>query len=288
MKPDLVRSAFSNDPEVMAAFERREQKQMLKAILKEQIMSRDAQDTKQDTEQVNVKFLKGEKGDEPSDERLAQLIEGIMPSVTKGEPGTNGIDGKDAHTPTKAELLALIEPLIPEPIRGDRGYEGLPGQDAHTPTDEELRALIVDLIPKPTPGRDGKDAKIPTIDEIYETFIKRMRKEKALDISQIRNADSFIFNGTKYKIHELMHGGGSSSSSQTVATADISSQFNGSATTFTIPAYSSILLFTITGYPPEGALRPTTDFTTPTATTVTISTPAPVSGTTGIIIYIAA
>lgn len=76
-----------------------------------------------------------------------------------------------------------------------------------------------------------------------------------------------------------------------VATVDISAQFNGSSTSFTVPANAGILLFIITGWPPNGALRPTVDFTTPDATHVTLQTSqvqAPVAGTTGIVIYIPA
>jgi len=73
-----------------------------------------------------------------------------------------------------------------------------------------------------------------------------------------------------------------------VLVSDISSQFNGSLTTFTVPSYSSIIMFIITGWAPNGALRPTVDFTTPTSTTVALVTAqvsAPPAGTTGIILY---
>lgn len=71
---------------------------------------------------------------------------------------------------------------------------------------------------------------------------------------------------------------------------DISSQFNGSTTTFTVPAYSSILLFNITGWPPNGLLRQTTDFTTPDNTHISLTSQvaAPVAGTTGIVLYVPA
>lgn len=72
-----------------------------------------------------------------------------------------------------------------------------------------------------------------------------------------------------------------------VSATDISSQFNGSATTFTVPANTGILLFIITGWPPNGALEPTTDFTVPDSTHVALagSLTAPIAGTTGIILY---
>jgi len=78
------------------------------------------------------------------------------------------------------------------------------------------------------------------------------------------------------------------STGSSVNTVDISGQFNGSTTTFTIPNYTTILSFTITGWPPNGNLRPTVDFTTPSSTTVSLVTSqvqAPVSGATGIILY---
>lgn len=72
-----------------------------------------------------------------------------------------------------------------------------------------------------------------------------------------------------------------------VNTYDISSQFDGITTIFTLPVFKNILMFTITGWPPNGTLRPTTDFTTPTNTTVTLTAQvsAPAAGTTGIILY---
>lgn len=72
-----------------------------------------------------------------------------------------------------------------------------------------------------------------------------------------------------------------------VAVADITSQFNSSATSFSLPSYSSILLVIFTGWPPNGALEPTVDFTTPDATHIALTgtVSAPASGTTGIILY---
>lgn len=73
-----------------------------------------------------------------------------------------------------------------------------------------------------------------------------------------------------------------------IAVADISSQFDGSTTSFTVPSYSAIVLVILTGWPPNGALRPTVDFTTPDSTHIALQTgqvTAPVSGTTGIVLY---
>ena len=171
--------------------------------------------------------------------------------------GIDYFDGEDGKTPTKAELLALIKPLIPEPIPGKIGPPG-------EPIDKQ---------------------------EIIDLLIEKIKKEQPIDISHIRNASSFMKDGIKYKIEELMHGGSTPSTATVVATEDISAQFDGLATTFTLPAYSSILSVTFTGWPPNGNLRPTVDFTTPTSTTIALvlaQVTAPVSGTTGIILYVAA
>lgn len=224
-----IKSAFSDDPDVMQMIQERETKALLGRI-------------------STIQLTPGPVG-----------IPG--PMGMPGKDGRDGVDGKNG-------------------IDGRDGKDGKPGIDGKDGTPG-------------IPGKNGKDGNpgqnaTINLDEIIDTLIAKIKKEKPIDISHIRNADSFIFQGTKYKTHELMHGAGTTSSSQTIATADISSQFNGIATTFTLPAYTSILLFTITGWPPNGALRPTVDFTTPTNTTVTLDAAlgAPVSGTTGIILYI--
>lgn len=101
-----------------------------------------------------------------------------------------------------------------------------------------------------------------------------------------------LIAGAGITINQLNTGGDEqleivSSGGSNIQAVDISSQFDGVATTFTIPQYSAIKLFIITGWPPNGALRPTTDFTTPTDTTVALTSEvsAPMGGTTGIILY---
>lgn len=71
---------------------------------------------------------------------------------------------------------------------------------------------------------------------------------------------------------------------------DISDQFDGSTTEFTLPAYSAILLFTLTGWHPNGSLRPIVDFTETSSTIVELTSEvsAPEEGPTGIILYIPA
>lgn len=111
-------------------------------------------------------------------------------------------------------------------------------------------------------------------------------QDDSVSMTQRRNLNFVGFDvsddaGNNATVIELPEG-------ETVETVDISSQFDGIVTTFTIPAYTEIVAFLITGWPPNGVLRPTVDFTTPTSTTVALVTSqvsAPEAGTTGIIIY---
>lgn len=76
-----------------------------------------------------------------------------------------------------------------------------------------------------------------------------------------------------------------------VSVVDISSQCNGVLTSFLMPAYSSILMVIMTGWSPNGILRPTVDFTTPDNThidLVTSQVSAPATGTTLIVLYVPA
>jgi hypothetical protein len=101
-------------------------------------------------------------------------------------------------------------------------------------------------------------------------------------ISEVIHDDTLTGKGTTASPLRL-------SATALIGNHDISSQFDGVTTTFTIPEYSSILLFNLAGWTPS-TLRPTVDFTTPTSTTVALTSEvsAPVAGTTGIILYIPA
>lgn len=178
-------------------------------------------------------------------------------------------------------------------LKGEPGKDGIgkPGRNGKSPRIEDIVAAVLEAMPDPEKGEAGKDAEFDA-DALYKSFIKRMKKEKALDISNIGNAQSFLFNGKRYKTEELMKGGGPILTGRgSIQSYDISSQFDGVSTTFTIPQYLSIVQFIITGWPPNGVLRPTVDFTTPSSTTVSLvpaSVTAPASGTSGIILYVAA
>ncbi len=252
MKTKLIKSVFSDDPEIMALMGVRDQEELIKKV----------NDLPQSETALLIRGPKGETGDKPSSQELVDLIEPLIPAPIPGEKGDDG------HTPSKEELRALIKPLIPQPLKGDKGDSATP-----THTTEVIKqelTLTADIVK-----------------EIVQLMRKLPEKDR-LEIQDIRNSNSFIFGGNKYKIEELMHGGsGPTPSGSLVFTYDISSQFDSVKTTFTLPTYYSILSVTFTGWPPEGNLRPTVDFTTPTSTTIalTAQVTAPPSGTTGIVLY---
>lgn len=185
-----MREAFFDDPEVLAMLARKERKALEASIR-------------------DIQLIPGDKGDSPTKEELLALIEPLIPPPEKGD---------DGHTPTSAELRALIRPLIPKV------------KDGKTPTEEQLRDLILPLIPPPKqgdPGIPGKDAEFDE-EELFKRFIDKIKKGQLLDISNIRNASTFMKDGIRYKIEELMHGAGTSGTTTTINTV---TQYNLSTKT---------------------------------------------------------
>lgn len=83
----------------------------------------------------------------------------------------------------------------------------------------------------------------------------------------------------------------SSGGGTTVSVVDLSSQTDGVTSSFLMPAYSTILMVIITGWAPNGILRPTVDFTLPDSTHIALVTSqvaVPASGTTLIVLYVPA
>lgn len=138
--------------------------------------------------------LKGDDGYSPvigkdflTEEDQTRLVDGLRPKKDTdyfdGAPGKDGADGRD-------------------------GKDGVNGQDGKDGAD----------------GKDGKDGESVNIETVIE-YIKTLKGKDAadfskavggkIDISHVRNAQQFMFNGKKYGIEELMHGGGSSSGSST-------------------------------------------------------------------------
>lgn len=98
------------------------------------------------------------------------------------------------------DAIAAAKALVPE--KGD------PGADATidvglviSQVTEALRgSLPQDIVSEPKEELDE--------DAMYQKFVKRIQKERPIDVSHLKNAESFIFGKKKYKIEELMRGSG--------------------------------------------------------------------------------
>ena len=129
------------------------------------------------------------------------------------------------------------------------GKAGAPGRDG--------QSIQGPRGPQGEPGRDGKDAPPVDHEKITEVVIKKLKGKPVLDVSTVKGLQTFLFNGVKYKVEELMHGGGSSSgSSHNFAISEV---VGGSGTSWTLahtPIAGTVALFA------NGQrLAPTTDYT---------------------------
>jgi len=173
-------------------------------------------------------------------DRLAALgtpkVKVIEKKVYLGEPGAPGAK------PTRSELLSLIQPLIPKVKDGETPKKGV-----HYFTVDEVESIKDEIMKQVQAGIViPKAPEVPVIEfpkalEIDAEFVKKIiaimhslpEKDK-LEVSQgIRNAQSFIYKGTKYGMAEMMHGGGSSSSSSSGYQVPTAGLVNGVNQVFT-------------------------------------------------------
>lgn len=192
---------------------------------------------------------KGDKGD------VGESITG--PMGPKGDTGSQGPIGKTGPQGPKGES-------------GKDGKEGPKGKDGKAGTDVSIKDVI--------------EAIKNLSDKEAESFAKAIGNK--IDISQIRNANSFMFHGKKYNFEELMHGGGSSTGTTSITySTDLSSQCNGSNKVFTVPTNTAFILLTGTDAP--FTYRPVVDYTGSGTTTLTLDAGvnAPSSGATLILTY---
>lgn len=268
-----------------------------------------------------LKALKGDKGEEgkpgkdadekgvadvvmsrvkemiPTAEDVAEIVLPRMEKPQDGKEGPMGPQGPQGDAPKMSDIIELLltDKVFLAKAKGPKGEKG-----------DSVK------------GKDGKDGSPDTAEQIVA---KINAADFQIDASKVRgifkqNASKEGEKGTRQGVGYLADLSDveilseptgplvlswSTTKKKWVAVSvgalggvplaiDISSQFNGILKTFVLPAYSSILSFTLTGWPPNGALRPTVDFTTPSGTTVTLTgeVSAPAAGTTGIILIIPA
>lgn len=214
----------------------------------------------------------------------------------RGDVGQSGKDGKtpqrgvDYFTPQDIEVFAkhILEAATPRPgVHYKTGTDGKNGRNGIDADEEVIFQRLLAKIPKVKDGRDGRDGKNADMNVIVEKVLNRLKKEKkqevsglsakdvieeirktkALDISEIRNANPYM--GKKLPKLDMSdqrwHGGGLTGSNfvdnEIVA---------GSGTTFTLsttPATGSLRL-----YAGRNRLYPTTDYTLSGGTITTVLT----------------
>lgn len=146
-------------------------------------------------------------------ERLSDLgtpkVTVVEKTVYLGKPGDKGDIGDRGPAPTRAELMALIRPLIPEVKDGNTP---ILGKDYLTQAEiesikQEILAAVPGVLEMPKALTVDQDF-VKQIVQIMHT----LPENDKLEVSKgIRNAQSFIYKGTKYGMEEMMHGGSSSS-----------------------------------------------------------------------------
>lgn len=129
------------------------------------------------------------------------------------------------YTPKPVEKKPRLKPFSYnyESLKTKNGAPGNPGKDG-------------------SPGAPGKDAVID-MEAITKEVIDRIRKEKSLLISDLKDGQSFVFNKTKYQTHEMMHGAGASETTVTFTNNEVVA---GSGTSWTLaatPTAGSVILF---------------------------------------------
>lgn len=118
--------------------------------------------------------------------------------------------------------------------QGEPGYtpqRGVDYFDAQAPSVDEIVARVVPLIPEPLKGDKGKDAELDK-DSFITEVVNYIRKNKSLDMSHIRNGQSFVKDGIRYKFEELMKGGGSTGGGGAFTVLPATGTINDSNKTF--------------------------------------------------------
>lgn len=103
-----------------------------------------------------------------------------------------------------------------KPKKGDPGNPGKPGaagKNADPVAIDVLARRVMSLIPTP----EMPSMEFPTLDEeaLFIKFTKRLKKDKSMTISDLKDGQGFLFNGRKYRFEELMRGAGGSASGGT-------------------------------------------------------------------------
>ena len=208
------------------------------------------------TDEVTA-FIKGPKGDK-GDRGDKGETGSRGPRGDKGETGPRGPMGPRGEDADETKIVSDVLRRIPTPKDGKDADET-----------KIIREVLI-KIPKP---KDGKDVKSDTPQQIAD---KLNTTKESVEISVIKNLEPRLRNlGSKIA---MSGGGGGGGGGDTVRSGDLSSQCNGSVSTFTLSNRASSVLFLISSQGPIIYL-PTTDFTTSdtgiSQTTITMNSALP-------------
>ncbi len=131
-------------------------------------------------------------------------------SSIKPEPGKDGV------SPKLEDIVLALKPHLPKPNEVDP---------------QQIVAQVIELLPK-TEEALVQEQEPLDVDALFDQFIARIQKERPIDVSHLKNAESFMFGKKKYKIEELMRGaGGTGGSSGTSVYGEVVA---GSGTAWTL------------------------------------------------------
>lgn len=107
-------------------------------------------------------------------------------------------------------------------------------------TQADLMQLKREII---TELQEGKDFQLtPEMVRDIVKMMKQLPETDRLEVQDIRNHQAFLFGGTKYGMHEMMHGGANASTTTTIYNEVVS----GSGTSWTLahtPTVGSVALY---------------------------------------------
>lgn len=165
-------------------------------------------------------------GHKQSAEEIAQHAQNISDALGQVEEVVSALI-------QEVERLTTIDHL--------KGEKGDPAEPVDV--DEVIEGLKM-YIPDPIPGEKGNpgnDAELD-MDELATNLIEKIKKEKVLDVSDIKNTNQFFTkDGIKYKFEELMRGaGGTGANSENALTEIVTGLQSGDNVTIDLNQLSNV------------------------------------------------
>jgi len=179
---------------------------------------------------------------------------------------------RGVHYFTEQEVEDIVQRVVKiaivaaTPIKGVHYFDGKDGKDGTNGTNGK------DAVGIPgAPGRDGKDAVMPDLDEFADSIIAKIRKDKKLLMSDLRDGQVFGYN----KRDQRWHGAGSGGAS----VANETFTTTGGAEAFTLEQDFGVIISVVVngqslnstaGYTASGSTVTLVDANTPAGLAVNI------------------